>query len=126
MSPALPLALLLAVTLTAKEPVKPVDTDNEKVPAGKVRITLHDGKGGVAKPTVVDKVVKSDAEWQALLPPETYRILRAKGTERPFCGTLLDNKKHGTYHCVGCELPLFSSDSKFNSGTGWPSFFRPV
>ncbi|MBM3825186.1 MAG: peptide-methionine (R)-S-oxide reductase MsrB [Verrucomicrobia bacterium] len=126
MSPALPFALLLALTLTAKEPVKPVDTENEKVPAGKVRVTLDDGKGGVAKPTVVDKVVKPDAEWQALLPPETYRILRAKGTERPFCGTLLDNKKHGTYHCVGCELPLFSSDSKFNSGTGWPSFFRPV
>ncbi|MEY3958099.1 MAG: peptide-methionine (R)-S-oxide reductase MsrB [Verrucomicrobiota bacterium] len=126
MRPALTFALLLTATLIAKEPAKPVEAENEKVPAGKVRVTLDDGKGGVGKAIVVDKVVKTDAEWEALLPPETYRILRAKGTERPFCGTLLDNKKQGTYHCVGCDLPLFSSDSKFNSGTGWPSFFRPV
>jgi methionine-R-sulfoxide reductase len=91
-----------------------------------VLVRLSDGMGGVTAPQKVAKVVKTDAEWQAQLPPETYRITRSKGTERPFCGTLLDNKKSGAYHCVCCDLPLFSSDAKFNSGTGWPSFFQPI
>lgn len=72
-----------------------------------------------------DKVVKSDAEWKAQLTPEQYKILRAKGTEAAFCGGHLSNKERGTYLCVGCKLPLFKSDSKFESGTGWPSFFQP-
>lgn len=73
-----------------------------------------------------DKVVKSDEEWQKLLSPEQYRILRSKGTEPAFCGVFHDNKMEGTYSCVGCGLELFKSDAKFNSGTGWPSFFQPV
>ena len=68
---------------------------------------------------------KSDEEWLKLLGPERFRIFRTQGTERPFCGTLLDNKKTGIYLCAGCDLPLFSSKTKFNSGTGWPSFFAP-
>ena len=72
------------------------------------------------------KLVLSDREWQERLSPDQYHVLRSKGTERPFCGTLLDNKMQGVYTCVGCGLPLFSSDSKFNSGTGWPSFFQPI
>lgn len=73
-----------------------------------------------------DKLVLSDAEWQKRLTPERYRILRNKGTEAAFCSPLNDVKKPGTFHCSGCDLPLFSTDSKFQSGTGWPSFFQPV
>lgn len=91
-----------------------------------VTVRLADGQGGLTEPRKVPKVVKTDDAWRAQLGEEGFRILRAKGTERPFCGTLLDNKKSGTYHCAGCDLPLFSSDAKFNSGTGWPSFFQPV
>jgi peptide-methionine (R)-S-oxide reductase len=60
------------------------------------------------------------------LSPDDARVILKKGTEAPFCGTLLDNKKHGTYVCKLCGLPLFSSKAKFESGTGWPSFFQPV
>ena len=65
------------------------------------------------------------AELASGLDEETFRITQRAGTERPFCGTLLDNKLSGTYHCVVCDLPLFSSEHKFTSGTGWPSFFTP-
>ena len=85
------------------------------------------GPGGVLTgPVTVPKVEKSDAEWRKQLTPEQYQIARGAGTEPAFCGTLLDNHREGIYHCVGCDLPLFASDAKFNSGTGWPSFFRPV
>jgi methionine-R-sulfoxide reductase len=70
--------------------------------------------------------VKTDEEWQKLLTPQQYEIARAKGTERPFCGNLLDDHREGVYTCVCCGLPLFSSSNKFDSGTGWPSFFQPV
>src|SRR3954465_15786153 len=72
------------------------------------------------------RVEKTDAEWRAMLTPQQYVVARGKGTERAFCGTLLDNKARGVYSCVCCGLPLFSWDSKFNSGTGWPSFFAAV
>ena len=77
-------------------------------------------------PKRTDKVVKSEAEWKKALPKEPYEILRAKGTEPAFCGVNLDQKGEGMYFCVGCNLPLFEASTKFNSGTGWPSFFRPV
>ena len=76
-------------------------------------------------PARKDKVVKTDAEWKKLLTDAQYRILRNKGTEAAFCGGHLNNKEQGTYLCVGCGLPLFKSDTKFESGTGWPSFFQP-
>jgi len=72
------------------------------------------------------KVVKSEEEWMRQLTPEQYRITRRKGTERAFTGSYHDCKTPGTYHCVCCGAPLYSSADKFDSGTGWPSFTRPV
>jgi len=72
------------------------------------------------------RVVKSDEEWRRILTPEQYRIARKKGTEPPFTGKYHDNHEHGIYRCVCCGTDLFSSDAKFESGTGWPSFSGPV
>ena len=74
----------------------------------------------------VEKVSKTDAEWQKLLTPEQYRITRKKGTERAFSGQYWNNHERGLYRCVACDLDLFGSDTKFDSGTGWPSFFQPI
>ena len=74
---------------------------------------------------MTDKVKKSEAEWQAELSPAQYQIMRGKGTEPPFTGQYWDTHTPGTYVCAGCGAPLFDADTKFDSGTGWPSFFKP-
>ena len=77
-------------------------------------------------PEKVTKIEKTDAEWRAELTPEQYHIMREKGTERPFTGALVNNHADGMYHCAACNAPLFKSDAKFESGSGWPSFYEPV
>ena len=111
-------------------PGKQSEKENTTMPATTqntiVSVKIFNSKGELVGPVKMPKVVKTDADWQKQLTQDQYEIARAKGTERPFCGTLLDNHKTGIYTCICCGLPLFSSDSKFNSGTGWPSFFAPV
>ena len=75
---------------------------------------------------MADKIVKSDAQWRQALSHEQYRITRRKGTERAFTGQYWDNDEPGMYHCVCCGAPLFDAATKFESGTGWPSFWAPA
>jgi peptide-methionine (R)-S-oxide reductase len=75
---------------------------------------------------MADKVEKTDAQWRAELTPERYAVLRRRATEAPFTGELNSMKEPGVYHCAGCGAELFRSDAKFDSGTGWPSFYKPA
>ena len=76
--------------------------------------------------TKAKKVVKTDDEWRQQLPPEQYYVTREHGTERAFTGPYHDSKEDGVYRCVCCGAPLFKSDTKYDSGTGWPSFYQPI
>jgi methionine-R-sulfoxide reductase len=96
------------------------------MPTPTVSVKVYNRHAQLVGPLDLPRVEKPDDEWRALLTPEQYQVARAHGTERPFCGTLLDNKRSGVYACVCCGLPLFASSAKFDSGTGWPSFFQPV
>ena len=84
---------------------------------------MRGSAGNAAGPFEVEK---SDDEWRRLLKPAQYRVLRQHGTEQPFSSPLNGEKRKGTFACAGCALPLFSSDTKFESGTGWPSFYAPL
>jgi peptide methionine sulfoxide reductase msrA/msrB len=97
-----------------------------KQPPANVTVRLLTADGSLTDRISVPSVAKTEEEWRARLTPEQYAVARSQGTERPFCGIFHDNHKTGVYSCVCCGLPLFRSDAKFDSGTGWPSFFRPV
>ena len=73
----------------------------------------------------MQKIVKTEQEWREQLSPEAFQVCRQHGTEAPFTGEYYNSKKNGVYHCVCCDAPLFTSDTKFDSGTGWPSYFEP-
>jgi len=109
-------ALLLASTALATESAAPT-----------VSVVLMDENGKNLPAKSMEKISKTDAQWREQLGDgEVYQVTRRKGTERPFCGAFHDTKEPGTYYCVCCDLPLYRSDAKFDSGTGWPSFFQPV
>ena len=75
---------------------------------------------------MAEKIKKTEEEWREQLTPEQYRVTREHGTERAFTGKYWDNKEQGVYRCVACGTPLFSSETKYDSGTGWPSFYAPI
>jgi len=82
--------------------------------------------GRERKGRMIEKIHKSEAEWKQLLTPEQFNVLRQEGTERAFSSSLNKEYGQGSYVCAGCDLPLFESDTKFDSGTGWPSFYAPI
>jgi peptide-methionine (R)-S-oxide reductase len=92
----------------------------------KSQISLQTKPQLMAKTNEVFEITKTDAEWQRQLSPEAYKVLRKHGTERAGTSPLDKNYNPGTYECAGCDLPLFSSEAKFDSGTGWPSFYQPL
>ena len=102
------------------------DKDAAAMKPSNVKVKVFNANGDLVGPVEEPKVIKTDDQWKAQLTANQYEIARAKGTEPAFCGNLLDNHKTGIYTCVCCKLPMFSSDTKFQSGTGWPSFFKPV
>jgi len=107
---ALALTTCTALALAAGHGSKPMTTNRTPHPA----------------PAAPARVEKTDAEWQALLTPQQYRVLRRGGTEIAFTGAYWNNHAKGVYRCAGCGAELFSSDQKFESGTGWPSFWQPI
>jgi methionine-R-sulfoxide reductase len=103
-----------------------LNTTNAPAAKPTIRVRLLNKEGRPTNPITMEKVIKTDAEWLKQLTLKQYQIARNKGTEPAFCGAFYDHKKPGIYTCICCDLPLFASDAKFDSGTGWPSFFKPI
>jgi methionine-R-sulfoxide reductase len=128
------IALISAVVLCLAAAIlwsasKPAATKPPELPAmndSQVEVRLLNEAGELTPKQLVPKVVKPDEEWRRQLTPEQFQIARGKGTERAFCGVFFDHHQPGLYSCVCCALPLFTASAKFDSGTGWPSFFQPI
>jgi peptide-methionine (R)-S-oxide reductase len=97
-----------------------------RLAGGGTALANGNANDGTAKAKGIKKVTKTDAEWKQILTPEQYSVAREKGTERPFSSPLNDIHDEGIFECVACGLPVFSSKAKFDSGTGWPSFYEPI
>jgi methionine-R-sulfoxide reductase len=117
--------VLGAAMLAFQRPQTALAENSPAMKPTNVQVRLLGADGKPTEVQIVARVVKNDDEWRKQLTPEQFQIARGKGTERPFCGVFYDHKKPGVYNCICCDLPLFTSDAKFDSGTGWPSFFKP-
>jgi peptide-methionine (R)-S-oxide reductase len=121
----LPVALLLVLAVACTGGTtgsSPSGSGPAAAKPGMVRLYSAAKKGYIMS----EKVFKSDAEWQKLLSPEQYDVTRRKGTERPYTGATWNNHEKGTYQCVCCGNDLYGSETKYESGTGWPSFWQPI
>lgn len=115
------------VLLTARRPNRSALTARPTAAArDSLSVRLLRPDGNLTDAQSVNPILRPDAEWRLRLSPDAYRVARAQGTERAFCGAFHDQHAAGIYACIGCGLPLFRADDKFDSGTGWPSFFRPL
>ncbi len=129
MKTILPLALLLALFACGRPQSGAATTtqqDAQPVADYAAAGDTSDQKYTPPGPDGIQKIEKSAAEWRKELTTEEFYVMREAGTERAFTGDLLENKKEGVYTCAGCGLPLFDSKTKFESGTGWPSFWKPI
>jgi peptide-methionine (R)-S-oxide reductase len=113
----------LVIWLGSRILLKPAAGERPNKPATeKIRLYSAESKGYILS----DRVIKTDEEWKEILTPEQFFVLRQKGTERAFTGQYWHNEEKGLYRCAGCANDLFTSDTKFESGTGWPSFWKPI
>lgn len=117
--------MIIALLLSGVVAVNAVIGGDETMkPSGNNKLMIFDSKANELVES--ERIILSDAEWRKRLPAETYQVMRQHGTERPFTCGILKDMGEGTYTCAGCDLELFVSDHKFDSGTGWPSFFQPI